>query len=151
VVDFEAIKPANLAILFGVSDELDKYKEEFMSSGTDVFDEIGLMIIIIGVLFFVLLVLGMLYIIKPLRKKMKKILNDYYKEMIWNGTIDIITLGYMNYCLSWWLNLTDNLMNDEVTPTIGNYISCLILGLLIFPYPFTMLYILVKQKNEGLR
>ena len=54
-----------------------------MSSGTDVFDDIGLMLIIIGVLFFVLLVLGMLYIIKPLRKKMKKILNDYYKEMIW--------------------------------------------------------------------
>ena len=78
-------------------------------------DDIVIMLIIIGILLFILLVLGLLYIIKPFRTKIKKFLLDYKKDMIWNGIIDIITLGYINYCLSWWLNLTENLMNNDVT------------------------------------
>ena len=150
VVDFDAIKPTNLAILFGFSDELDQYKEE-LTSGSGFMGEIGTMFTIMGALLVALLVLGMLYAIKPLRAKIKTFLGNYKKQMIWNGVIDIITFGYVGYCVSWWLNLTENLMNDEITPSAGNYFACLILGFIIFPYPFAMLYILMRQNNADLR
>ena len=53
-------------------------------------------------------------ICQKVRAKITKLLTYVKELMIWNGMIDTLTIGYLNYCLTWWNNLTENLLNDEV-------------------------------------
>ena len=70
--------------------------------------------------------------------------------MIWNGLIDTITIGYITYSIAWWVLLTTNIINEDVSSTAGEYIQCILFGQLIYYYPFICLYTLLKRSNEEL-
>ena len=88
---------------------------------SNILTNMGCFILLYAALLFILIVLGILMIFKCIRNKVKKLVIDYKNEMIWNGLIDTITLGYLKYCVSWWVSISNNIMNSEVASNAGDY------------------------------
>ena len=70
--------------------------------------------------------------------------------MVWNGIIDIITIGYINYCLTFWKTLQNNLLDQEFQSSAFHYSMCIIFSLVIVAYPIFVLLILCRSLNKEL-
>jgi len=88
----------------------------------------GIFAVLIAILLLILVILSILMVFICIRIKVKSLLISYKNSLVWNGIINTITLGYIKYCVSWWVSVSNNIMNDEVTSTAGDYISCILLG-----------------------
>ena len=105
------------------------------------------LVIIVGIL----ACLFLLFLIKPIRAKVKAKLIETKNKMIWNGLIRIITLGYINYCSMWAINIGVKFIDPTGKPYISEYIICPLLGILLFGYPIVCFIILWRTPNENLQ
>ena len=131
--------------MVGLSSEL-----ENLTSSSELFNDLGITLIFLIVLCVFLLVLGVCMICPKVRAKITQLLAFIKKIMIWNGMIDTITIGYLNYCLTWWNILTEHLTNDENSPSAGYIIMYICIGLSITIYPCLIIYTLKKYTNNEL-
>lgn len=94
----------------------------------------------------ILLAIGLL-LIKKIRAKVKAKLINIKNGLIWNGTIRAITLGYLNYCVMWAVIIRVKFIDKYEDPTIGEYISAPIIGILLIAYPIGCLVYFIKTSN----
>jgi len=99
----------------------------------------------------VLVCMCILLLIKPIRAKVKAKLIETKNKMIWNGLIRMITLGYINYCAMWTVNLSAKFIDPIEEPKISEYIITPLLGILLFSYPICCFIILWRTPNEELQ
>ena len=81
---------------------------------------------------------------------MKELIKKLKNFLIWNGIIEIITVGYLEYSTTWWITLnTINADQDEQIDA-SEYISDILIGIIIFIYPLIISYKLYKTDNKEL-
>jgi len=103
----------------------------------------GAAVIAGGLVFVVVLLL-----IKPIRAKVKAKLIETKDKMIWNGVIRMMTLGYINYCTMWAVNLGVKFVDPAGDPKPSEYIVSPLLGLFLFGYPTGCLILLWRTSND---
>jgi len=89
-------------------------------------------------------------LLKPIQKKIKEKLDATKKKMLWNGTIRIMTIGYINYCASWVLNMRLKFLDPNAELSATDYILNPIIGLYLIVYPIFCLYFVMRRSNEYL-
>ena len=112
----------------------------------DVIPNFGIYIILIGAIMGLFLILLLMMIFPCSRNWFKQKLINLYQKIVWNGIINLITVGYLKYSISWWICLRVIIIgyND---PSIVDYVIAVLLGKLVILYPVTCLYVLIHKPN----